>query len=85
MGCAYQGTAAEFHAADHPAHAAGLGVKQRVLASLERRARNQGLNEPRRGAESVFLFLEGVWASVRMFGPDAPLDHAEAALDRLIA
>jgi AcrR family transcriptional regulator len=85
MGCTYQGTAAEFHNPKHPAHAAGLSVKVRVLEALERRARSQGLNDPRATAEGVFLFLEGIWASVRMFGPDAPLEHAEAALDRLIA
>jgi AcrR family transcriptional regulator len=85
MGCTYQGTAAEFHNPEHPAHAAGLGVKLRVLAALERRARNQGLADPRVTAEAVFLLLEGVWASVRMFGRDAPLGHAEAALEKLIA
>jgi AcrR family transcriptional regulator len=83
LGCTYQGTASEFHNLDHPAHAAGLGVKQRVIAALERRARTQGLSDPRAKAEMVFLLLEGVWASVRMFGPDAPLDHAETALERL--
>jgi AcrR family transcriptional regulator len=85
MGCTYQGTAAEFHEPTHPAHAAGLGVKLRVLQSLERRARNQGLADPRATAEAVFLLLEGVWAAVRMFGPKAPLDHAEVALERLVA
>lgn len=84
MGCTYQGTAAEFHNLAHPAHAAGLGVKVRVLQSLERRARNQGLQEPRATAEAVFLLLEGIWSSVRMFGPDAPLSHAEAALQKLV-
>ncbi len=85
MGCTYQGTASEFHNPTHPAHAAGLGVKVRVLETLERRAANQGLPNPRARAEAVFLFLEGIWASVRMFGPDAPLAHAEAALERLVA
>ena len=39
-----------------------------------------------RGAHPVrrFLLLEGVWAAVRMFGPDAPLAQAETAFDRLI-
>ena len=85
MGCTFQGTAAEFHNPAHPAHAAGLAVKQRVLDTLERRARAQGLQDPRAKAEAVFLFLEGIWASVRMFGAAAPLDHAEAALEKLIA
>ena len=83
MGCTYQGTAAEFHDPAHPAHAAAMGVKTRVLETLEVRARAQGLTNPRATAEAVFLFLEGVWASVRMFGTTAPLTNAEAAVRRL--
>ncbi len=83
MGCTYQGSAAEFHDPAHPAHAAAIGVKTRVLATLETRARNQGLSQPRQTAEAVFLFLEGVWASVRMFGDEAPLAGAETAVRRL--
>lgn len=83
MGCTYQGSAAEFHDPAHPAHAAAMGVKTRVLATLETRARAQGLQDPRATAEAVFLFLEGVWASVRMFGAKAPLGNAETAVRRL--
>ena len=83
MGCTYQGTASEFADPAHPAHAAAMGVKKRVLETLEIRARAQGLAKPRETAEGVFLFLEGVWASVRMFGPNAPLAHAETAVRRL--
>jgi AcrR family transcriptional regulator len=83
MGCTYQGSAAEFHDPAHPAHAAAMGVKRRVLATLEARARAEGLSDPRHTAEAVFLFLEGIWASVRMFGPDAPLAHASTAARRL--
>lgn len=83
MGCTYQASAAEFHDPTHPAHAAAMGVKTRVLATLETRARAQGLTDPRATAEAVFLFLEGVWASVRMFGAQAPLTHASAAARRL--
>jgi AcrR family transcriptional regulator len=85
LGCTYQGSAAEFVDPDHPAHAAALGVKRRVLETLENRARNQGLAEPRGVAEQAFLLLEGVWAAVRMFGRAAPLDHAEAAFAKLTA
>jgi AcrR family transcriptional regulator len=83
LGCAYQGTAAEFSDPAHPAHAASLGVKRRVIDTLIRRARAQGVPDPDATAEQVFLLLEGIWASVRMFGPDAPLDHAESAIRRL--
>ncbi len=85
LGCTYQSSAAEFGDAAHPAHAAALGVKTRVIEALERRARNQGLTDPRAKAEQVFLLLEGVWASVRMFGPKAPLANAKAAIRALLA
>ena len=55
-----------------------------MLGSLATRARAQGLPDPDAVAEQVFLLLEGVWAAVRMFGPDAPLAQAETAFDRLI-
>lgn len=84
LGCTWQGTAAEFHDLDHPAHAAALATKQRVLAALERRAAAEGLAEPKAAAERVFLFLEGVWAAARMFGTSAPLDQAEEAIRQLV-
>jgi AcrR family transcriptional regulator len=84
LGCTFQGTAAEFSDPGHPAHAAALKVKRRVLAELERRAGLQGLAEPRAAAERVFLLLEGVWASVRMFGREAPLGEAREAVRRLV-
>jgi AcrR family transcriptional regulator len=85
LGCTYQSSAAEFGDPAHPAHAAALAVKMRVLEALEIRAAAQGLAEPRAVAERVFLLLEGVWAATRMFGPAAPLGQAKAALQRLIA
>jgi AcrR family transcriptional regulator len=84
MGCTFQGTAAEFADPAHPGHAAALAVKRRVLAELERRATLQGLARPKAAAERVFLFLEGVWAAVRMFGSEAPLGEAREAVRRLI-
>lgn len=84
-GCTYQGAAAEFAQRDHPGHAAAIAVKRRVLETLTARARAQGLPDPQATAQQVFLMLEGVWASVRMFGAaDAPLDHAEDTFARLI-
>ncbi len=84
MGCTYQGTAAEFSDPAHPAHAAALGVKRRVIAQLQLRAQNQGLPDAQAHAERVFLFLEGVWAATRMFGAKAPLTHAKDAIRKLI-
>lgn len=84
-GCALQGAAAEFADPDHPAHAAAMASKTRALAALERRAEAQGFPDARATAIAVFLLLEGVLASVRMFGADAPLDNAEAALRKLVS
>jgi AcrR family transcriptional regulator len=85
LGCTYQSSAAEFGDSLHPAHVAAVGVKTRVIEALERRAANQGLTDPRAKAEQVFLVIEGVWASVRMFGDKAPLAHAKAAIRTLLA
>jgi AcrR family transcriptional regulator len=85
MGCTYQGTAAEFTDPAHPAHEASISVKKRVLDTLEERAAKQGIAAARRTAETIFLLLEGVWASVRMFRSDAPLAHAKEAVRRLAA
>jgi len=85
LGCAFQGTAAEFADHAHPAHAASIAAKQRVLAGLTQRAEAQGLPQPRATAEIAFLLIEGVFAAVRMFGPGAPISGAQAALRKLAA
>jgi AcrR family transcriptional regulator len=85
LGCAFQGTAAEFPDPDHPAHAASLVVKRGVISRFEQLAQAQGLPDPRAKAEMLFLLLEGIWASVRMFGASAPLDHARTAGRKLLA
>jgi AcrR family transcriptional regulator len=85
MGCTYQGTASEFADVKHPAHAASRKVKENVLAELAARAKAQGLKHPKAVAEQMFLLLEGVWASVRMFRDDAPLAHAKTAVRALAA
>ncbi len=85
LGCTYQGTASEFADPEHPAHKAAIGVKRRVIETLERRAAAEGITRPKETAERVFLFLEGVWAAVRMFGAEAPLSGAKEAIRRLAA
>ncbi len=85
LGCTFQGTAAEFADPAHPGHAAAQRVKRRVIADLIRRAEAQGIAEAEKVAEQVFLFMEGVWAATRMFGQDAPLTHAKAAIRQLVA
>jgi AcrR family transcriptional regulator len=84
LGCTFQGTAAEFHDPAHPAHAASIRVKQNVIKHLENLAKRQGVAEPKQAAELVFLMVEGVWASVRMFGQDAPIKHVSRAVRDLV-
>jgi AcrR family transcriptional regulator len=84
LGCTFQGTAAEFPEESHPAHAASLKVKRAVIDRFDRLARRQGLPKPREKAEMLYLLLEGVWASVRMFRKDAPIGHAAEAARRVI-
>ncbi|KAB2885075.1 MAG: TetR/AcrR family transcriptional regulator [Albidovulum sp.] len=83
LGCTFQVTAAEFSDPGHPAHVAAAEAKWRVLGELERLARAQGEAAPRQTAEAVFLLIEGVWAAVRMFGAEAPLDAARLALRKI--
>jgi AcrR family transcriptional regulator len=85
MGCTFQGTASEFADVAHPAHAAAKRVKQNVLDELKSRAKAQGMAESHIVAEQMYLFLEGIWASVRMFRSDAPLAHAKDAVRKLAA
>lgn len=82
-GCTFQGAASEFGDTSHPAHAAALQVKQNVIAELETRAAQQKLSDPKKIAQLMFLLLEGVWASVRMFKAEAPIQHAKAAVRAL--
>ena len=84
MGCTFQGSAAEFGPALHPVHQAARAVKDRSLADLEVRARAEGLTNPAEVAAEVFLVIEGLWASTRMFGPDAPFVAAERAFSRIL-
>ncbi|WP_373353564.1 TetR/AcrR family transcriptional regulator [Pseudoroseicyclus sp. CXY001] len=83
MGCPFQVAAAEYSDPFHPVHAAAASVKKRLLADLTGRARAEGLEPPEPAAEAVWLLIEGILASVRLFGPRAPLAHAPAALRRL--
>jgi AcrR family transcriptional regulator len=83
MGCTFQGAASEFGEMAHPVHAAALAVKRNVIAELEARAALQKLPNPQKIAQHMFLLLEGVWASVRMFKAEAPIEHAKVAVRML--
>ena len=84
-GCTFQGTASEFPSPSHPAHAASIKVKTDVIATLQHLAARQGIANPEHCGEIVFVLLEGVWASVRMFGAKAPLGQIKAAVRKLVA
>lgn len=85
LGCTFQGSAAEFYDPAHPGHAASIRVKRNVLERLRGYAERQGLADPEQAAELVFLLVEGVWASVRMFGPSAPVSHVPGAVRQLVS
>jgi AcrR family transcriptional regulator len=85
LGCTFQGSAAEFVDVKHPAHAAAKQVKENVLAELKSRAEAQGIPHPAAIAEQMYLLLEGVWATTRMFQSEAPLSHAKEAVRKLAA
>ncbi|MGL4404814.1 MAG: TetR family transcriptional regulator C-terminal domain-containing protein, partial [Notoacmeibacter sp.] len=85
-GCTFQTGAAEFAELDHPVHVAALKVKEQTLARYVDYARNEGATEPERAARQVFILVEGIWAAVRLYGSNAPLegvlDLAKLALDK---
>jgi AcrR family transcriptional regulator len=85
LGCTFQVAAAEFGDATHPAHARALQIKERVIAQLVDCAAAQGVEHPKATANNLYLFLEGIWASVRMWHAEAPLDDAKAAIRKLCA
>jgi AcrR family transcriptional regulator len=84
-GCTFQVSAAEFADPDHPAHVSARRVKDATILRYISYARAQGLSEPERVARQIFLLIEGIWASVRIYGLDAPIDDALAAARRIIA
>jgi AcrR family transcriptional regulator len=84
-GCTFQVGAAEFADPDHPAHVSARRVKDATLVRYAAYARQQGIGEAERVARQIFLLVEGIWASVRMYGVDAPIDDALAAARRIMA
>jgi AcrR family transcriptional regulator len=84
LGCTFQGVSSEFPDLHHPGHSVALASKKRVLSRIEDMAVEAGVARPRRLAEQLYLLLEGAWASVRMFGHDAPVGHAAAAARALV-
>ncbi|GAB4215568.1 MAG: TetR family transcriptional regulator [Roseiflexaceae bacterium] len=84
LGCAFQGTAAEFPALDHPGHQVALAHKRAVLDRLRTLAEQAGLRDPEALAGHLLLLMDGAWVATRMFGPDNPARHVARAAAALI-
>jgi AcrR family transcriptional regulator len=76
LGCTFQGAAAEFPGAEHPAHRIALAHKRAVIDRLATLAVAGGLREPTVLAEALLLLMDGAWAAARMFGPHEPANPA---------
>ncbi len=83
LGCTFQVAAAEFTDDHNPVLEAARGVKKRVLKQMTELAELQGHDDPISTALSTYLVIEGVWATVRMFGPYTEISAASDALRRL--
>jgi AcrR family transcriptional regulator len=84
LGCAFQVTAAEFPAADHPGHRTALAHKQAVRASLRALAADAGATDPSRLADALLLLMDGAFAAARMYRRSSPATAAADAARVLI-
>ena len=85
IGCAFLITVAEFPELESPAHQAALAHKRSVMARFVEIASQAGARQPESLADQLYLLMEGVFATVRMFGPDNPAANVTAAARALIA
>ena len=85
LGCTFQGSAAEFPDARHPAHRIALAHKVRVRRRLSDLARQASLRHPDVLAGQLLLLMDGAWVAARMFGPDNPGVYVADAAEALIA
>jgi AcrR family transcriptional regulator len=72
LGCAFQGTAAEYPARDHPGHRVALAHKESVRQRFTTLAREAGLADPEGLADQLLLLMDGAWVAARMYGPHNP-------------
>ena len=85
LGCAFQGTAAEFPDRDHRGHQVALAHKQAALDRFADLARQGGLDDPEHLADQLLLLMDGAWLAARMFGPDNPARGLTTAARALTA
>jgi AcrR family transcriptional regulator len=83
-GCTFQGSASEFFDPSHPGHEASIKIKNATLAKLQHYAQKQGITDAEQVSKIVFLIVEGIWASVRMFGRAAPIENVSAIVRKLV-
>jgi AcrR family transcriptional regulator len=84
LGCAFQGTAAEFPDRSHPGHKVALAHKQAVRNRFTDLAAQAGLRDSEGLADQLLLLVDGAWVAARMFGPDNPAAGLADAATTLI-
>jgi AcrR family transcriptional regulator len=84
LGCAFQGTAAEFPDRDHPGHQVALAHKKNVRKRFATLAEKAGLRGPGELADHLLLLMDGAWVAARMYGPDNPAQGLAATARTLI-
>jgi AcrR family transcriptional regulator len=84
-GCTFQGVSCEFPETSNAGHQVAIASKRKVIARLAALAERAGLGNPDAVAEQLFVLMEGIWASVRVFGSNAPLDHVVDAARAILA
>lgn len=84
LGCAFQATAAEFPAPDHPGLSLAQAHKKVVLAELTGLAAEAGAKHPDRLAAELLLLMDGAFASARMFGSEGPASSVAIAAEAVI-
>jgi AcrR family transcriptional regulator len=85
MGCAFQGTAAEFPDRDHPGHQVALAHKESVRRRFATLAGKAGLRAPEELADQLLLLMDGAWVAARMYGPHNPAHGLATTARTLIA
>ena len=85
LGCGFQGAAAEFPDAAHPAHKVALAHKRQVLERFTALGREAKLRSPEALAGQLLLLMDGAWVAARMFGPKNPAARVAEAARALIA
>ncbi len=85
LGCAFQGTTAEFPDPDHPAHQVAVAHKHALRNHFAELAAKAKLRDPEELACQLQLLNEGALAAARLFGRDNPGTGLKSAATALVA